>query len=186
MMAGRPKKHLVDGEWMSVEEAAEMLGLRRQQIYCQMSNRRCSLQVAVNLYRENLVLHDQGRADRHMIGGRWMTVRQAAEMLGITVTALRDYMWYHRQPDGRPATLAEVVEAYRSRTVSRGGKAPVQHRVGRKTMTCAEAADMLGVNVQTLRTHMYRHKATLAQTIKHYETRKRRKAEKDILTILGF
>ena len=186
MMAGRPKKHLVDGEWMSVEEAAEMLGLRRQQIYCQMSNRRCSLQVAVNRYRENLVLHDQGRADRHMIGGRWMTVRQAAEMLGITVTALRDYMWYHRQPDGRPATLAEVVEAYRSRTVSRGGKAPVQHRVGRKTMTCAEAADMLGVNVQTLLTHMYRHTATLAQTIKHYETRKRRKAEKDILPILGF
>jgi predicted transcriptional regulator len=151
-----------------------------------MHNRRCSLQVAVNLYRENLVLHDQGRADRHMIGRRWMTVRQAAEMLGITVTALRDYMWYHRQPDGRPATLAEAVEAYRSRAVSQGGKAPVQHRVGRKTMTCAEAADMLGVNVQTLRAYMCTHRATLAQTIKYYEAKKRRRAEKDILTILGF
>ena len=185
-MAGKPKKHLVDGEWITVQKAADRLGVIRQQLYGQMHARRCSLQVAVNLYRENLVLHNQGRADRHMIGGRWMTVRQAAEMLGITVTALRDYMWYHRQPDGRPATLAEAVEAYRSRAVSQGGKAPVQHRVGRKTMTCAEAADMLGVNVQTLRTYMCTHRATLAQTIKYYETKKRRKAEKDILNILGF
>jgi predicted transcriptional regulator len=185
-MAGKPKLHFVDGEWITVQEAADRMGLRRQQLYCQMHDRRCSLQVAVNLYRENLVLHDQGRADRHMIGGRWMTVRQAAEMLGITVTALRDYMWYHRQPDGRPATLAEAVEAYRSRAVSQGGKAPVQHRVGRKTMTCAEAADMLGINVNAVRKHMCTHRATLAQTIKYYETRKRRRAEKDILNILGF
>jgi hypothetical protein len=53
-------------------------------------------------------------------------------------------------------------------------------------MTCAEAADMLGVNVQTLRAYMCTHRATLAQTIKYYETKKRRRAEKDILNILGF
>jgi predicted transcriptional regulator len=185
-MAGKPKLHFVDGEWITVQEAADRMGLRRQQLYGLINNHRCSLQVAVNLYRENLSLHDQGRADRNMIGGRWMTVRQAAEMLGITVTALRDYMWYHRQPDGRPATLAEAVEAYRSREVSRGGKAPVQHRVGRKTMTCAEAADMLGINVNAVRMHMSKHKATLAQTIRYYEAKKQRKAEKDILNILGF
>ena len=34
--------------------------------------------------------------------------------------------------------------------------------------------------------HMSKHKATLAQTIKYYEQKQRRKAEKDILTILGF
>lgn len=182
-MAGKPKKHLVDGEWITVQEAADRMGVMRQQLYCQMSNRRCSLQVAVNLYRENLVLHDQGRADRHMIGGRWMTVRQAAEMLGITVTALRDYMWAHRAPNGRQS-LALAVEAYRSEAVLRGGKSPVQHRVGRKTMTCAEAADMLGIDVNAVRKHMCTHRATLAQTIKYYETRKRRKAEKEILEII--
>ena len=185
-MAGKPKKHLVDGEWMSVEEAADRTGLRRQQLYSLMHHKRCSLQIAVNLYRENLALHGQGRADRHMIGGRWMTVRQAAEMLGVPRSTIQSYIYSHRQPDGRPATLAEAVDAYRSGAVKHGGHPPRLHRVGRRMMTTFEAADMLGVNVQTLRTYMSKHKATLAQTIKYYETRKRRKAEKDILTILGF
>ena len=185
-MAGKPKKHLVDGEWITVQEAADRMGLQRQQLYGQMHDRRCSLQVAVNLYRENLVLHNQGRADRHMVDGRWMSIRQAAEMLGVTVTALRDYLYSHRQPDGRTATLAEAVEAYRSGAVRHGGKAPRPHRVGRRMMTQAEAAEMLGINVNAVRTYMCTHRATLAQTIKYYETRKRRRAEKDILTILGF
>ena len=185
-MAGKSKKHLVDGEWITVQEAADRMGLRRQQLYCQIHSRRCSLQVAVNLYRENLVLHDQGRADRHMIDGRWMTVRQAAEMLSVTVTALRGYLYSHRQPDGRPATLAEAVDVCRSGAVRHGGHPPRLHRVGRRMMTQAEATEMLGINVNTVRRHMSKHKATLAQTIKYYETRKRRKAEKDILNILGF
>ena len=29
-MAGKPKKHLVDGEWITVQEAADRLGLQRQ------------------------------------------------------------------------------------------------------------------------------------------------------------
>lgn len=185
-MAGKPKKHLVDGEWITVQEAADRMGLRRQQLYSLTHHKRCSLQVAVNLYRENLAMHDQGRADRHMIGGRWMTVRQAAEMLGVTVTALRSYLYTHRQPDGRPATLAEAVEAYRSGAVRHGGHPPRLHRVGRRMMTQAEAAEMLGVTLNAVRMHMSQNKATLAQTIKYYETRKRRKAEKDILNILGF
>jgi predicted DNA-binding protein (UPF0251 family) len=185
-MAGKPKKHLVDGEWITVQEAADRLGLQRQQLYSLTHNRRCSLQVAVNLYRENLALHDQGRADRHMVDGRWMTVQQAAEMLNRSVYALHGYMYYHRQPDGRPATLAEAVDVYRSGAVRHGGHPPRLHRVGRRMMTQAEAAEMLGINVNAVRMHMSKHKATLAQTIKYYETRKRRKAEKDILNILGF
>lgn len=185
-MAGKPKKHLVDGEWITVQEAADRRGLRRQQLYSLMHHKRCSLQVAVNLYRENLVLHDQGRADRHMVDGRWMSIRQAAEMLGVPFSTLHSYLYSHRQPDGRPATLAEAVEAYRSGAVKLGGHPPKLHRVGRRMMTQAEAAEMLGMTLNAVRMHMSKHKATLAQTIKYYETRKRRKAEKDILTILGF
>lgn len=184
-MAGKPKKHLVDGEWITVQEAAEMLGLGRQQIYGLMHHGQYGLQVAVNLIRHDLAL-GQGRAARYMVDGRWITIRQAAEMLGITVTALRDYLYSHRQPDGRPATLAEAVDAYRSGAVRHGGHPPRLHRVGRRIMTQAEAAEMLGINVNAVRMHMSKHKATLAQTIKYYETRKRRKAEKDILNILGF
>jgi predicted DNA-binding protein (UPF0251 family) len=185
-MAGKPKRHLVDGEWISVQEAADRLGLQRQQLYSLISNHRCSLQVAVNLYRENLALNDQGRADRHMVDGRWMSIRQAAEMLGLPVTTIRSYLYSHRQPDGRPAALAEAVDVYRSGAVRHGGHPPRLHRVGRRMMTQAEAAEMLGIDVNAVRCHMSKHKATLAQTIKYYETKKRRRAEKDILTILGF
>lgn len=185
-MAGKPKKHLVDGEWISVQEAADRLGLRRQQLYSLINNHRCSLQVAVNLYRDNLALHDQGRADRHMIGGRWMTVRQAAEMLGIAFTTLRNYIYSHRQPDGRPATLAEAVNAYRSGAIKHGGRSPNLHRVGSRMITQTEAAEMLGVTLNAVRMYMSKHKATLAQTIRYYEARKKKKAEKDILNILGF
>lgn len=184
-MAGKPKKHLVDGEWITVQEAADRLGLRRQQIYGLMHHGQYGLQVAVNLIRQDLAL-GQGRAARYMVDGRWITIRQAAEMLGVTVTALRDYLYSHRHPDGRPATLAEAVDAYRSGTVRQGGHPPKLHRVGRRMMTQAEAAEMLGMTLNAVRMHMSKHKATLAQTIKYYETRKRRKAEKDILTILGF
>ena len=138
------------------------------------------------LYRENLSLHGQGRADRHMVDGRWMSIRQAAEMLSVTVTALRGYLYSHRQPDGRPATLAEAVDAYRSGAVRLGGHPPRLHRVGRRMMTQAEAAEMLGIDVNAVRCYMSQNKATLAQTIRHYESRKRRKAEKDILRILGY
>ena len=185
-MAGKPKLHFVDGEWITVQDAANRLGLQRQQLYSLTNNKQCSLQVAVNLYRENLSLHGQGRADRHMVDGRWMTIRQASEMLGLPFTTLYSYIYSHRQPDGRPATLAEAVEAYRSGAVKMGGRTPKLHRVGRRMMTQAEAAEMLGIDVNAVRCHMSKHKATLAQTIKYYKAKKRRKAEKDILTILGF
>jgi hypothetical protein len=76
------------------------------------------------------------------------------------------------------------VEAYRQHQVRHGGKKPKQHKVGRKTMTTFEAAEMLGINVITLRLYMSRHKASLAQAIRFYEKKKLKQAEKDILAIL--
>ena len=183
-MAGKPKKHLVDGRLVTVEEMAAELGVTRKQLYAQMNNRECSLQVIVNLYRENQILHGQGHAGRHYVDGRWMTVRQASEMLGVSMTALYDWMYQHRTQDGHPARLADAVDAYRSGLVKHGGKPPVQHRVGSRTMTTFEAADKLGISVLALRLHMSRKKASLASTIRYYERRKQRKAEKAILDIL--
>ena len=185
-MAGKPKLHFVDGEWITVQEAADRLGLQRQQLYGLTHHKRCNLQVAVNLIRDNLVLGGHGKGYRYMVDGRWMSIRQAAEMLGLPVTALRSYIYAHRQPDGRPTTLAEAVDAYRSGAVRRGGHPPRLHRVGRRMMTTFEAAEMLGIDVFCLRLHMSRNKATLAQTIRYYEAKKKKKAEKDILNILGF
>lgn len=189
-MAGKAKMHMVDGEWTTVAMMAEELGVSYEQLCGVMYSRGISLQIAVSLIRDNRALGGQGRADRHMVDGRWMTVRQAAEMLGIPLTALRDWIYSHRQPDGSQARLADAVEAYRMGGVKRGGRSPRQHRVGNRTMTAGEAAEMLNINVWLIRERMSRHKCSLAAAIRYYERkndqRKKDQAEKDILNILGF
>ena len=162
-----------------------MLGLKAQQIYHLMSNYHVGLQVAVNMVRQNLALNGQGRSDRHMVDGRWMTNRQAAEMLGITPVALR--YWRHRHPDaqGKPATLQAAVDAYRQGVHRGGGKWKV-HKVNGRPMTVAQAAERLGVQVQVIRNMMSRKKWSLATAVRYYEKKKRQKAEKAIMNILGY
>lgn len=185
-MARRHKAHLVDGEWMTIPEAAAMLGLNDQQIYHQMYHRRCSLRTVVHLYRDGLILR-QGRSDKYMVDGKWMTCRDAAQMLGISPQAIHTYRHRNKDADGNRPPLAEVVDAYRSgRAGGHHGHIPTQHRVGHKTMTMHEAADMLGVSYNTIQCYRYRHKCSLAAVVKYYEAKKIRKAEKEILKILGY
>lgn len=180
-MARKPKKHLVDGEWVTVREIAERLGIEAQQIYNQMDAREISLQVVVNLYRENQILHDQGRAARYMVDGKWTTIRQAAEALGVTHQAVANYMYSHK------CSLVEAVAAYREGRVQHRGRGyPVYHRVGNKTMTVKEAAARFGISENAVRMYMYKHKCSLAKTVKFYEMRQKRRAEQEILGILGF
>ena len=184
-MACKPTKHLVDGEWSTVQEAAEMLGLRPQQIYDQMSNKRCGLQAVVRMYRENYIL-GQGRAARYMVDGRWMTIRDAAQMLGVTMQAIYQWRFKRKRPDGSLPSLAEAVAAYRSGEVRNRGKRGKQHRASGKLMTMREAAEMVGVSYAAMQLYTYKHRCSVAKAVKYYETRKQRKAEKDILNILGF
>lgn len=155
--------------------------MKAQQIYRQMDAREISLQVVVNLYRENQILHDQGHAARYMVDGTWMTIRQAAEALGVSHRAVYEYMYKYQ------CSLSEAMAAYREgRVVKKGGNRTVYHQVGRGKMTVAEAAARLGVSVNAVRVYMYKHNCSLAATIRHYEQRKKQRAEKEIMGILGF
>lgn len=183
-MAGKDKQHYVDGRYTTVAEIAEEFGMKRQSLYSLMNHRQCGLQTAVNLIRENLAMNDQGRAARWMVDGKWMTVRQAADMLGINLRTMRSWIARHRHEDGTICPLAEAVHAYQEKQVIHGGSPAKQHRVNGKTMTVPEAADKLGVSLHAIYMHMSRHKASLASTIRYYEKRKLKKAEKDILAIL--
>ena len=178
-MAGKSKPHLVDGEYITVQQAADRLGVTRDQIYALINHHRCSLQTAVWMIRENLAL-GQGRAARYMIDGKWITVRQMAERLGITVNALRSYMY------GNHATLAKAAQAYRENAVKHGGKKYVVHRVNGKAMTTLDVAKNVGISVGAVRSHMHKHRCSLASTVRYYDRKRREKAEKDILSILGF
>lgn len=190
IMAGKPKKHPVDGGWMTVAQAADMLGIIPKQIYHLMSNHHVGLQVVVNMVRQNLALNGQGRSDRHMVDGRWMTNRQAAEMLGITPVALRYWRYRHPDAQGRPATLQAAVDAYRQ-GVHRGGGRWKVHRVNGRPMTVAQVAEKYGMNVNSVRMRMSRHNYSLAACVSYYEKKRRRRAEKqakqaekDILKII--
>ena len=177
-MAGVAVKHLVDGQYKTVTEMAKALGVKPQALYSQMSNRGISLQVVVNLIRENQILNGQATGQRFMVNGKWLTKRQAAEALDISRSALNDYMAHHG------CTLQEAMDAYREDRVKHGGRRAIKHRVGHKTMSVIEAAEKLCVSVNAVHLYMSKHKCSLAATIRHYEQRKRKKAEKDILAIL--
>ena len=177
---------------MTVQEAADMLGLKTQQIYHLMSNHHVGLQVAVNMVRQNLALNGQGRSDRHMVDGRWMTCNQAAEMLGVKPNTIRNWRRLHRDAQGNPATLQAAVDAYRQ-GVHRGGGRPVQHRVNGRDTTVAQVAKKYGVRVESVRARMYTKQCSLAACVRHYEQKRRRRAEKqarqaekEILRILGY
>lgn len=185
-MAGKAKRHLVDGEWITVQEAADRLGISRQQMYGQMNARKCGLQAAVRLVRENLALGKDHRYDKHMVDGRWMSAREVVDMLGITKYQLRNWRCQHRDAQGRQASMQSAVDAYRSGSVVHRGRQPVEYRIAGKRMTVAQAAKAVGVSESAFRIYMSRHKVSPARAYRFYERRSRRQAEKDILTILGF
>lgn len=191
-MAGKPKQHPVDGGWMTVAQAADMLGIIPKQICQLMSKHSCGLQVAVNMVRQNMALGGQGRSDRHMVDGRWVTVNQLVEQLGTKPTNLRSWSYRHRDSEGRPATMQAVADAYRA-GVHRGGGKPVQHRVNGRDMTVAQVAEKYGKSVNGVRMRMSRKKCSLAACVRYYETKRCRQeekratqAKKEIMRILGY
>lgn len=178
MMGGVSRKHLVDGQWVTVTEMAEALGVKRQAIYHQIHTRRCGLQAVVNMIRDNQVLNGQASSPRWMVDGKWTTINQAAEALGVTHCTVYNYMYNHK------LTLQEAVDAIRAGKLRHGGHDPVRHNVRGKAMTTFEAAEALGVSVNAIRIHMHRAGDSLAKTIKYYEEKKIRDAERRILRIL--
>lgn len=185
-MSGVAKKHLVDGRETTVAEVAAELGVTAAQIYSQMKYRGVSLQVVANMIRSGLVLDGQGRAARHWVDGRWMTTRQAAEMLGVTPMALTQWRIRYRRPDGSPALLSDAVQAYREGRVVHCGRAPRLHRVQGRMMSVAKAAAKAGVSENALRLYMSKHHVKLETAVKAHERLRRKKAEREILRILGY
>ena len=180
------KKHLVDGRWVTAADVAREFNVPRQKLYDQMFHKQVSMQVVVNMIREGLILGDQGRSERWMVDGEWTTVKQAAEMLGVNRKCLWNYRANprNRHPDGSKPTLQEIVDHFRDPNRRRGGRKARLHKVGNRMMTTAEAAERLGVSQAAVWIYMAKHKATLAQMIRHYERKKKEKAEKAILAIL--
>ena len=173
-------------------QAADMLGVKRQAIYQLMSKNQCGLQVAVNMVRDNLALGGQGRSDRHMVDGKWVTVRQLAELLGTRPTNLRSWSYRHCDKNGRPASMQAAADAFRA-GLHRGGCQPVLHRVNGRAVTVAQVAAKYGMRAASVRTRMSLKRCSLAECARYYERkrkrredRKRQEAARNILRILGY
>ena len=185
-----PVKHLVDGREMTAVEIAEMLGISNAALRCRKSRMGgISYQAIVNMYRSNQLGSFYDRAARYLIEGEWLTQTQIAERLGVkphTISA-----W--RYDNG--ASMMEAVEHFRRwneggrvhNPKGVGGRPAKQYRVGSRNYTVPGVAKKYGVTVQTVRAYVYTH--GMAEALKHYqgaEARRRARAEKEILRILGY
>jgi len=145
----------------------------------------------VNMYRENCFGHYHDRSARYMVDGKWMTRKQIAGMLGISPSTLSNWLC-----DNKDKSIADAVAWFRmyqtgerKRHHGQGGRKPKLYRVGDKTYSMSQVARMFGVANSSVTFVLKHRNGDMAATIQHYrdrENRRARKAEKDIMSILGF
>ena len=136
------------------------------------------------MYRNNQLCSKHDKFYRHMVNGKWTTVQEVAEALGMSPKIISKYRSCARRPDGTKPTLEETYEHFKNR--KRGGKMPRVYYVKGRRMTIAEAAKKYDTTENALRTYMCRHKSTLETAVRRLEERRTKRAVKDIMCILGF
>lgn len=183
-----PGKYLVDGKMLTVAEIAQLMDTTVTGMRIRHSRLGVSYQTMVDMYRAGQFgSRKTGIRKPHLIDGRWLSEREIAAELGISKKALANWRITHRKPDGTKPTMEEAIEHYRLYVASGRKRAkPKVHRVKGRDMTVAEAAKMLGCTEVALRSSMSWNKESLAAAVKRQERLKARRAEKEILRILGF
>lgn len=186
-----PQRHMIDGQPMTVDEIADMLGTTKYALQCRRSRMGgCSYQVIVNMHREGQF--GKKNEARYLIEGRWMSTWQIAEMLGVKPHTLYNWRWANK---GK--SMADAIAHFRAyQTGERqrygyrgGGARPVAYRVGGHVYTVGGVAKKYGVTPQSVRHYMKKHGGDMAATLKHYRERekeKQRRAEAEIMKALGF
>lgn len=186
-----PELHQVDGREMTVNEIAEMLGISRLSLQKRRSNLGgASYQTIVNMYRGNQFGTYHDRSPRYMVDGRWMSRKEICAELGIARMTLTN--WFQRN---KGHSLNEAIDYYRkvkSGEIKHGsgpGRTPVRYRVGRKDWSVPDVARHFGVHEQSVRKVLDARGGDMAAVLQHYrerEEKKKRKAERAIMDILGF
>ena len=199
MRGGRAKQlHLVDGQMMTIDDVAAMLGASRRALYNRRSKLgRCSLQLIVDMYRRNEIGGD--KAPRYLIEGRWMTQTEIAEMLRVSPHTLSTWRSTHR---GAP--MEDAVAYYRKYLTGEmrrgqnngGGRKFKVHWVNGKAWTVKDVMNRYGVGRTSVYKRLYALGYDMARVVEYYEEktarrreRERKKMEKaarDIMKIIGY
>lgn len=174
---------------MTVDEIAAMLGVTVRALQVRKSRiGDVSYQLMANMYRENQFQSRGDRYPRHLVDGEWITTREAARRVGVSVHTIVNYMYVHKNGQGQHASLEEAIRYYRQyQTGERKrykGSPPKTHVVNGCRMTVKQAAKRYKITPNVLYTYMSKHRCSLDTTVKRLEDRRMRKAEKDIMAIL--
>ena len=188
----QPDRHLIDGREMTVQEIADMLGVTKLALQMRRSRLgRPSYQTVVNMYRENCFGNYHNRSARYMVDGKWMTRKQIAGMLEISPNTLANWLYQNKGKSIADAVtwFRQYQTGERKRYHGQGGRKPKLYRVGSKAYSVSQVARMFGVANSSVTFVLKRRNGDMAATIRHYkdrETRRAQKAEKAIMSILGF
>ena len=189
-MSRKKEHHLIDGRDMTVDEIAEMLDISVRALQNRKSRMDgdCSYQLIADMYRAGRFERAGDRYPRHLVDGEWITTAEAARRVGVRRGTLINWIYKNKRPDGSAPTLGEAMAYYRQyqtgERVRYKGKPPTRYRVGRRTMTVAEAAAEYRTTVTALRQSMYAHGRTLQQAVDRLEARRAKQAEREIIRIL--
>ena len=194
MARGRPaKRYPVDGCMLTIREAAEKAGVSEKAFRIAMSRIGGGPQAALNAYKSGMIVRAGDQAARGcrnsrvtMHEGRWLTMKEFADLAGVSEKAFRSYVCHNRM------TPAEALEYYRTRTkVRHGGAGPKIHRVNGRNVTVKEVAARIGTSAHSLRVIMSRYKCSLQAaaarveaTHRKWEARKTERAVAEILRTL--
>ena len=188
----KPELHPIDEREMTVQEIADMLGVTKNALQGRRSRLGLpTYQVVVNMYRENQFGSAHDRSARYMVDGKWQTRKQIAEMLEISPKTLDNWLYANKDKDigGAVAWFRQYQTGERKRHHGQGGRKPTLYRVGRKAYSVPQVARMFGVTHTSVAFVLKRRNGDMAATIQHYkerEARMKRRAEGQILEILGF
>lgn len=183
----KPTLHLIDGREMTVTEIADMLGVSARALAVRKSKLGgCSYQLIVDMYRNNQLESKHDMHQRHMVNGKWTTVTEVAEALGIKPHSIHNYRHNHQKPDGTKPTLAEIYEHFRAGGGKRGGSVAKTYWVKGRRMSIPDAAKKYGTTENALRMYMRKHHSTLDTAVRRLEERRAKRAQRDIMSILGY
>lgn len=176
---------MIDGVPMTIDQIADLLGVTKHALVVRRSNMGgCSYQLIVNMYRDNRFETKHDRGPRHLVGGEWITVKEAARRVGVQPDILTRYMKAHG------VTLAEAVAHYRKYQTGElarwPGRAPRTYYVNGHLLTIRQAAEKYHTTENSLRMYIFKHKCSLQTAVRQLEERRKKQAEKDIMKILGF
>lgn len=183
----KPTLHMIDGVPMTIDQIADLLGTTRQALInrrYRYGGKSVSYQLIVNMYRDNRFETRHDRGARHLVNGEWITTKEAARRVGVQPATLTRYM------KANGVTLAEALDHYRKYQTGElarwPGRRPRTYYVNGKLLTIRQAAEQYHTSENSLRLYIVKHQCSLQTAVRQLEERRKKRAEQDILNILGF